>query len=347
MRTVCAIVAKITLPLLLVWFSYAQIPHSMTEANNVNWGGTNYIVGTVFWPNGKRVDTRIPVKLRSDLRGDYTSSTDDSGQFIFGGVPEGRYWVVLDTEKEFESIAQPVEVILSNVFPKPVYTLMIRLADRHEKVQKPAVIHSGDAEASKKADLLFKEALELSKVSDHQGAVEKLKLSLAENPKFLSALNELGVQYMKLNELEEADETFKAALKINADSYEPLVNRGITLFRLKKFTDAESILQAAITIKSESAVAHYYLGRTRISLEKYEAAETELNAAIKFGGDDMKEGHRMLANLFIKKGDDNRAIEELEVYLRLVPGAPDADDLRNVIVQLKTPHQPSSNVKPQ
>ena len=151
---------------------------------------------------------------------------------------------------------------------------------------------------------------------------------------------------MQLNELEKADETFKAAIKIKPDGFEALVNRGITVFRLKCYADAETLLRGAIAVKDPSPVAHYYLGRTLINLQKFDGAETELNLAIKIGGDAMNEGHRMLANLFIAKGDDEQAVKELELYLRLVPEAPDAANLRKANSQLKTPRSTPSSPKP-
>jgi hypothetical protein len=54
----------------------------------------------------------------------------------------------------------------------------------------------------------------------------------------------------------------------------------------------------------------------------------------------------MLANLYIAKGDDMKAVSEIEIYLKLVPDAPDADNLRKVISQLKTPMPPTPNTKP-
>ena len=45
---------------------------------NTRWGGNNFIVGTVFWPSGKRVDARLGLRLRSLTRSDILSTTDDS-----------------------------------------------------------------------------------------------------------------------------------------------------------------------------------------------------------------------------------------------------------------------------
>jgi tetratricopeptide (TPR) repeat protein len=143
------------------------------------------------------------------------------------------------------------------------------------------------------------------------------------------------VQYLRLNQLDNADEALAAALKIDPAAFEPLINRGITIFRLKRYADAEPLLRQAVEKKSDSSIAHYYLGRTLTSLERYDDAEKELNSAVTLGGNEMKEAHRMLATMFIAKGDNKKAVNALEIYLGLVPTASDAAYLRDVIAQLK------------
>jgi regulator of sirC expression with transglutaminase-like and TPR domain len=50
---------------------------------------------------------------------------------------------------------------------------------------------------------------------------------------------------------------------------------------------------------------------------------------------DFSEAHRVLAAIYLDRGSLARVIEELETYLKVVPTAPDADNLRNVIEQSK------------
>ncbi len=324
----------------------AQIAGGMTETTNTNLGGNNFIVGTVFWPSGRPINVRMPIKLVSMTRGDVMANTDDSGRFIFSKVGAGNYFIVIDREQDFETVSQQVDVTTSRNPVPQTYTVSVRLTEKVKTGMKPAVIDETSLGIPKRAFEFFKKAGSLSAAGDHKGAVEQLEHAIAVYPNFFSAYNEMGVQYMQMNDLEKADEALKMALKIKPDGYEPLVNRGITLFRLKHYADAEALLRGAIAVKDQSPVAHYYMGRTLISLEKYEAAENELNRAIKLGGDDMKEGHRMLANLFIRTGDDQKAIKELGLYLKLVPDAPDAENLRKVISQLRVPQPTVPNPKP-
>ncbi|MEO6051638.1 MAG: tetratricopeptide repeat protein [Pyrinomonadaceae bacterium] len=323
-----------------------QIAGGMGETTATRLGGNNFIVGTVFWPSGQPVNRRMGLRLSSPTAGDYIITTDDRGQFLFSGLVAGNYSISIDGERDFDVVSQQVDVIQSRSPISQTYTVSIRLVDKRKPGFKPSVIDQASLAIPKRASEFFRKALDLSAAGDHKGAVEQLKRAIAEYSDYVNAYNELGVQYMQMNELEDADEALNAALKIKPDGFEPLVNRGITLFRLKRYPEADALLRGAIAAKDQSAIARYYLGRTLTSLEHYDEAEKELNLAIKLGGDEMREGHRMLANLFIAKGQDQRAIKEIEIYLRLVPDAPDAGNLRKAVRQLKAPRPAAPNPQP-
>jgi Flp pilus assembly protein TadD len=316
-------------------FGLAQVSGGLNETTNSNMGGNHYIVGTVFWPTGKPINTRMRLKLVSVTRGEVLATTDDSGRFVFSRVGVGSYSIVIDREEDFESVTQFIDVEPNRT--SQTYSVSIRLSDRSKPSVKPGVIDTKTASVPKRALELYERAVKLSAEKDHKGAIEQLRLAVAEHENYADAYNELGVQYMRINEIQKAADALDAALKIKPDAFEPLLNKGIALFRLARYGDAEASLRSAIGVKKDSALAHYYLGRCLTSLERFDDAERELNTAISLGDGEMNEAHRMLANLFISKGDDRRAVDELELYLRLVPKAPDAARLREVIRQLKEP----------
>jgi len=66
-------------------------------------------------------------------------------------------------------------------------------------------------------------------------------------------------------------------------------------------------------------------------------AEKGLVSAASLGGDEMREAHRILAIIYSVRGDKKRQLNELETYLRLAPKSPDAEQIRQVISQLKGP----------
>ncbi len=328
--------------LVLVSANRSQIAGGMNETTATRLGGNNYLTGTVYSPAGRPISVRMGIRLSSPTAGDYIITTDDRGQFVFSGLVAGTYSIVIDHERDFEAVSQTVDIIQSRNASPQTYMMTVQLIDRRTTDRKPGVINNLSADVPKEASVLYRKALDLAKAGDHEAAIEQLRLAVYEYPKFTLALNEIGVQFLKLNQLEKADLVLQLALKIDHEAYEPLMNRGIALFRLKRYVESESSLRSALKV-NDTAVGHYCLGRTLTGLKRYDDAEKELNSALELGGDAMNEAHRMLASMYIAKGDNRRAAEQLKEYLKLVPGAADAEHLRQVILELKRSPSPPPN----
>ena len=329
--------------LLAVTFGYsaalvsAQIAGGITDTTNARHGGNNYIVGTVYAPDGFPIRTKMRIKLSCPTQGDIIAMTDDRGQFVFSGVSSGVYTVVIDTEKEYQPVSQSVEIVRERATVPETYSVSIRLreANTAKSTTKPAVVSAANAGVPKKALEFYDKASELARNKDYPGAIKELKLAVAEYPSFVSALSLIGMLHMRLNELDKADEAFKAALKIDPEAYEPLLNRSITLFKLLKFKDAENLLRKTLKVKPESSAAYYYLGRTLNKLGKNDEAEKAFLTCTEKSPGEFKEAHRLLAAIYLDRGKSELVVQQLEMYLKLVPTAPDAANLRTVMEQNK------------
>src|SRR5690242_7998856 len=81
---------------ILAWstaLAMGQIAGGLTDTTNTRLGGNNYIVGTVYSPEGLPIHTRMRIKLTSPEWGDILAMTDDRGQFIFSNVGSGNYQI--------------------------------------------------------------------------------------------------------------------------------------------------------------------------------------------------------------------------------------------------------------
>lgn len=315
-----------------------QVAGGLTETTNTRLGGNNYIVGTVYSPEGTPINTRMRIKLASPEWGDILATTDDRGRFVFSGVGSGVYTIIIDREEGYESVSREVEIVRSRSTVPETYSVSIRLRlaeNKKPKTGPPAVVSASNAGVPKPALDHYENASKLARDKDYKGAIKELKLAVSEYPAFVNAHNQMGVLYLRLDEVDRADEAFKAALKINPDAYEPLLNRGISLYRLTKFKDAETTFRKTLKVKPDSAVSYYYLGRTLNKLGRNEDAEKAFLTCLKMSPDDFKEAHRLLAAIYLDRGALPRVVEELEAYLKVVPTAPDAENLRQVIEQSK------------
>ena len=305
------------------------------DSTDAGLGGGNTISGLVMSPTGRPVETRVRVRLNTMTRGDVTTVTDERGRFTFRGLVSGDYSVVIDNEKEFEPITQAVTVLQLRGSPGQEYMLQVRLKLKPSTDGKAEVVDAEFVNVPKNALDIYKKAIELAKTGDHKGAIEQLTLATAEYSKFMLAFNEIGVQYAQLKEYAKADEAFQEALKIEPEAFLPLRNRGIILVCLNRFTDAEPVLRKALKINDKSSTGHFYLAQAVANQNRFDEGEKEFLAAIKFG-DEVKEAHRYLAIIYAARGDKKRELAELETYLRLAPAAPDAEQLRKLIQQLKS-----------
>lgn len=315
--------------------SLAQIKTMADAASDSGLGGSNTIDGRITVASGQRLSRRVRIKLSTPTRGDLTSMTDDNGTFTFRGLPSGNYVVIIDDEKDFKPVNYPISIIQLRGSPAQNYMVSIRLELKPGSDAPPGVLNSELAGAPPNVRELFNKAGELAKAGDRQGAIDSLKLAVAEYPKFMLGFFQMGIEYYQLNQLDKADEAFQAALKIQPDAFQPLKTRGIVLILLNRYAEAEAVLRNAVKSNSQSAEAHFYLGRAIGSQGRFDESEKEFLESIKLGKDEMKEAHRMLAIIYSSRGDKKRAAGELETYLKLNPTTPDAEQLRKVIEQMK------------
>jgi tetratricopeptide (TPR) repeat protein len=302
-------------------------------ATETGLGGGNAIAGTILLSNGQRLQRQVGVRLQTMTKGDRVASTDDNGTFAFRGLPSGSYTILIDKEKDFEPYRGTVDIRQFAGAPPQVYSLNIRLQLKPGVEVKPGVLNVELASVPPAAVATYQKALQSAQAGDQKAAIDQLKQAISQYPKFMLAYNEMGVQYMKLNDLNKADEALRSALKISPDAAMPLLNHGIVLALMGKFDLAVTELEHSLKQREQSANGHFYLGQALANLGRFDEATTHLSRAVDLGGDEMKDAHRFLGIIYLRRGERERGVGELEIYLKLSPGSKDADQIRQIIRQ--------------
>ena len=111
-------------------------------------------------------------------------------------------------------------------------------------------------------------------------AEKQYRTILAEDPKNLDALSNLGVVYFRTSKIRSAESTLKKALAIAPNDDFVLTTLGIVHYRQSRFDDALKELRKAIEINPNSATAHNYLGITASQKGRQQEAEKEMLQAI-------------------------------------------------------------------
>ena len=332
--------------LVVVFFTipaYAQSGSGIDpDIGNPGLNGKNTIQGHIYYPSGRPLDRRVRVKVNSVRGGPSTIMTDDNGAFTIQRLREGNYSLSVEVGAEYEIANESVQLIDNGMKSSQGQTVFVQinLRLRAANGKQPGLVSGALANVPKPARDLYEQALASSQAGNHKKAIEQLKKAISLSPEFVLALNELGMQYLQLNELDRAAESLSAALKQMPDEFILRMNYGLVLLQQKKYAESEAELRAAIEKIDSSAPAHEYRGRALIGLQRLAEAEKELRRALALGGDEAANSHRYLGAIYMKLGEDAKAIAELQEYLRRQPSVKDADQIRQIIRDLSAKQLP-------
>ena len=317
----------------------AQVGGIDSDRGDPGTGGKSSIQGRVFVRSGSRLDRRAKVKLQGLNSGEQFQMSDDSGAFTFRRLRGGTYTVIVDAGEEFEPGTETVDIIepfRRRDDPGVVVQVTIYLEAKRSVKSAVGTVDASAGGVPDAARDLYKHAIESAQSGDRNKAIEQLKQALAIHPNFMTALNELGVQYMNIKEWHKAAESLRAAIKLGPEAFHPRLNYGIVLMQLKDYLAAAAELQLAVQKDSSSAVAYLQFGRAMVNLGNYDGAQKALKQSISIGGDDAVEAHRYLAAVYIETQNAQNAANELELYLKLAPKANDAERIRTLIKSLRS-----------
>jgi tetratricopeptide (TPR) repeat protein len=293
------------------------------------------ISGQVVLPSGHQVNTRIKITLSGNRLSPTTTYTDNKGRFAFGGLGDGTYTVEVEgVSTLYEPVTQEVRVIYGASPP-----LLIHLKEKAGSTGKSknnvVSVAQLDEQVPDEARKEFEKGIELSDKGKFQDAAERFKKALAIFPNFFRARNTLGIQYLKLGRWAEAAEHFEKAIEIDPKALGPRQNIASALIEQKKYAEAIEHLNRALSIDSSSPTAHLYAGIASLGVDAIDQAERELSTALSLGGAEYSNAHFYLALVYMKKGERQPAIRELNAYLEKLPKGEKAPRARQLLEKLK------------
>jgi Tfp pilus assembly protein PilF len=305
--------------------------------------GIHAIQGRVVLPSGQSTSKLMKVELEStNMAGGASTATDQDGAFRFQSLRAGRYTVVVDGGKEFETARETINIDPAGTGGRVVQVAVLL----RYKVDASNPAFAG---VPKEALDSYQKGTAAAQKGNVKGAVEFLSKAVTAYPNFPQALSELGVQYLKLGEMEKAAETYEALLKLKPNDASAHLDLAIALYNQssglisdkkldeaqKKLEGAETHLREALKLKSPGPTAHYYLGLTMIRFKQFAEAQKEMELAIANGGEGLAQAHRYLGGLYQSAHRNKEAADELEKYLKLDPKAKDAETIRGIIEKLR------------
>jgi len=367
----------------------------------------------VFMPNGERPAREMRFTLTRDDGRVEILFTDSKGKFQLTGdlARDREYSITIDGDRRsFETTTTRFRILRGGITYVPIFLK----AYQGESRPKAGVIDATylDADVPSDARSSYEQAMKAVGEARVDEALRLFNVALSIHPKYLRALNDLGVLYLKLNRLNEAATTLERALKANKHFHFGRLNLGVVLTRQGKYKEAveilrpltleeppiegarvayaealiglgnlgeaEAALKAAlqetgvdksrelearfklglvlsrseryaeavsefekvIALDPNAANAHLLLGAALLQLKKLDEAERELLKAYELGGTQVGNAQLFLGQLYLSRQAHPQALRAFEQYLKDVPDATNAPQIKRTIEQLKIALKP-------
>ena len=297
---------------------------------------TATISGRVVLPSGRSLSSNVKIVLSNSQNPLNTLYTDKHGEFRFANVREGIYYIeVLGDRNFFEPVTQEVRVPRAASVSVTIYLREKTETSGNRSGSGTVSAADLDQKAPASAKKEYEKASKLINKGDIQKGIEHLEQALFIYPDYLSARNDLGVQYLKLKQFEQAAEQFELTLKLNPKYFDSKLNLGLVLIEQKKYSEAINRLTEAISVDSARPAAHLWLGTALLQTNELVGAERELTKALTLGGSDFLVAHYYIAHVHLKRGERVAAARELKTYLEQSPNGEQSGDARRLLERLK------------
>lgn len=171
----------------------------------------------------------------------------------------------------------------------------------------------------------YKESSEILSKLDHSGPLLAAKI----NPPLIEAL--MGAQQWA-----QAEQQLKRGLTLQtADAVDLKIKLGMVMIRQGKSDAAVAILKEASGAEPGNALAQFNLGTALFQAGSLDQAEPPLRRAYEIKGSEMPGAQLLLGEIYFQKKDYPKAIEAFKAYLRDLPTAPNAAQVKEAIERLR------------
>lgn len=339
----------ISLALLTFGFVFTSGLRAQGASNDLGNGGHHTIQGRLYLASGRRSEVSgLKIRLRSSSAGDIFVITDETGTFTFRSLNGGSYSVVIEGGGLFEDVTE--YVFIDDPGSSSIRnTVRMRAAPRIVNVQiylrplaaaktdlPPSVLNVKWADIPKQAIKHYDRGLRLVRETKDREAEAAFRRSIEISPSFAPAYTELGRIAQRTGNLKGSIDAWKNAIHYDPSNFDAHLSLGVAYLNLKKYDDSEAALVSAAFIDRSAVTPHYYLGIVFVMKNDLDIARKAFETAKELKGDKTLPAlHKYLGRIYMKKSLDKEAIREFETYIKLLPTAQDAGEVRKDISDLK------------
>ena len=227
--------------------------------------------------------------------------------------------------------------ILSYGASAQTFTQNVPLRAKAGKSLPPAggAIDASDLEAPARAREAYERGLKRAADDQPEKALKLFQEALALHPTFYSAYVATGDQLTKLKRDDEAAAAYQKAIELKPERAAAYVGLGVMRVKQQRYADALAPLRRSLEIDKQSSAPYLFLGLAEMMTGELATAEQHLLRAYEIGKPML--ARLYLASLYEKKGEPERAIQQLQAFLKENPNLPEARaaDIRSALEKLR------------
>jgi hypothetical protein len=305
----------------------------------------NSISGSVFDAQSRTPVFDLYVELLDSLGRTLARTRVNGGRFVFRGMGGGDYQVkILTYGTNYQETTQDVRVV-SLPMGNGRYSSDMAQVDVYLKLDPRKIkVGSGGAasvifiqEVPDEARKLYKKGVALLVDKKDEG-LDSIKQAIEIFPTYYDALDRLGNEYVVRKQYSEAAPYLIKAVDVNKRSYSSFYALGLVGYGLKNLPAAIEALGAATTINPQSISAHLFHGMVLRMNGDFEKAEKALLKAKSLSSEKISpvaEIYWQLGLLYEKTARYKEAADQLERYLKIESKAPNAEQVKKLIADLR------------
>lgn len=191
--------------------------------------------------------------------------------------------------------------------------------------------------APKDARKFFEKAMKLAKSKKPAEAQKELESAVALYPKYAEAWYELGILRERQNQAAEASAAYAKSVEADAKYIKPYLQLAGLYARENKWKEVAETSARAIKLNPyDFPGAYFYNSVASINLQDLEGAEKSAREGMKLDSQKrMPKLAHVLGVVLAQKQDFSGAAENMKLYLKMVPNAPDADNVRKQLAEVE------------
>lgn len=275
-------------------------------------------------------DARVEVRPFMSMGSSIAGYTNPSGVFEATGLNEGAYEVIV--QKGVLQSSDRVEVGAGMASASIVIDSTDTAA---AEIGGKTTVSLAQYKVPKKARDAFKKAESALSERKTDEAHKHLAKALEIYPDFAEALTMRGIMNLEAKNHEAAIADFDHAIKSDPGYAMSFVAMGAAYNLTQRFDDALRVLERGIAMSPQSWQAYFEVSKAQVGKSNYEAAIRAADKAQVLSDGRYPLVHLVKAHAMLALKQYDSAMGELQAFLDQDPKAPQAEDARTTLEQVR------------